>query len=261
MGFIKRFLFFGIVFFMTTSFSKQEYDYLKLGLVDAICLDAGHGGKDPGALGSISKEKIVTLAVIKKINELIKANNPNLKIKLTRDTDDFIELNERAGIANRMKADLFVSVHCNSNENKSASGSSTYVMGLHKEDDNLDLIMKENSSILLEDNHEKNYDGFDPKSVDSYIIFSMLQNAHLKQSLKLASKIEQYFVEIAKRKSRGVHQAGFLVLWKTTMPSCLVEIGFISNKEEEKFMTSTEGQNFFAKSIYKAIKDYSGTTK
>ncbi len=243
------------IFSLTTSFSFRKVDIFTYYNINTIVLDAGHGGKDPGTLGANSKEKNIALDVVLKIEQYLKAHYPNLKVILTRRTDEFIELAERANIANKNKADFFISVHCNANDNKTINGSETYVMGLHKEEDNVQTMMNENAAILLEKDYEKNYDGFDPHSIESYIIFSMVQNVYLKQSLTLAAKIEKNMIAHTKRKSRGVKQAGFLVLWKTTMPSVLIEIGFLSNKEEEKYLNSTEGKNAIAKSIFKALTE------
>lgn len=240
---------------INTSFTFPEVDVFTYNNIKTVVLDAGHGGKDPGTSGSSSKEKNVSLDVVLKIESFLKTQHPNLKVILTRRTDEFIELAERANIANKNKADFFISVHCNANDNKTIQGSETYVMGLHKEEDNIQMIMNENASILMEKDYEKNYEGFDPHSIESYIMFSMVQNVYLKQSLAFASKIEKNMITHTKRKSRGVKQAGFLVLWKTTMPSVLIEIGFLSNKEEEKYLNSTEGKTAIAKSIFKAITE------
>ena len=244
-----------MVALLSTSFitpiRKREFSKVK-----TIVIDAGHGGKDPGAGGLEANEKDVTLAVAAQLQEVLKEKMPELKVLLTRDNDSFVELHNRAEFAYANEADFFISIHCNSNPNKSAHGSETYVMGLHKEDANLSMIINENSTILLEENYEEEYEGFDPKSETSYIIFSLLRNAFLKQSINLAKKIETQ-MQATGRKSRGVKQAGFLVLWKASTPSILVETGFISNKEEEIFLNSDEGQQHLANAIYKAIESYS----
>lgn len=252
---ILKVSFLTFMLWLNTSFTFPEVDVFTLNNIKTVVLDAGHGGKDPGTSGSTSKEKNISLDVVLKIESLLKTHYPNLKVILTRRTDEFVELAERANIANKNKADFFISVHCNANDNKTIHGSETYVMGLHKEEDNIQMIMNENASILLEKDHEKKYDGFDPHSIESYIIFSMVQNVYLKQSLAFASKVEKNMIAHTKRKSRGVKQAGFLVLWKTTMPSVLIEIGFLTNKEEEKYLNSTEGKQAIAKSIFKAITE------
>lgn len=221
-----------------------------------IVLDAGHGGKDSGAIGLLSKEKDIVLSITLKTGEYILKNMPNTKVIYTRNTDVFIPLIERADIANKNNADLFVSIHANSNTNTKAFGTDTYVMGLHKTKSNLEVAQKENSVIVFEEGYQTTYQGFDPNSSESYIIFSLMQNTYLEQSLKVASSVQEQFREQAKRKDRGVKQAGFLVLWTTTMPSILVETGFISNPDEEKYLMSDQGQDYIASSIFRAIKDY-----
>lgn len=224
--------------------------------IKTVVIDAGHGGHDAGCLGTHSKEKEVTLAIALKLGKYLEDNYPNIKVIYTRKTDEFIDLIERANIANRAKADLFISLHCNSSTNKAAYGSETYAMGLHVSEANLNVAKRENSVILLEDNYEKNYDGFDPKSTEAYIIFSLYQNVNIDKSLFLASKVQDQFTTKLKRYNRGVKQAGFIVLYKTNMPSVLVESGFLSNKQEEEFLSSEEGQENIAKSIYLAFKAY-----
>lgn len=220
-------------------------------------IDAGHGGKDPGAIHGGLREKDVTLAVALKLGALIKEAHPEIKVYYTRMTDNFIELNERSNIANRNKADLFISIHVNHSSNHSAHGSETYVMGTHKNEGNLEVAKRENASILLEDDYQNEYEGFDPNSPEGHIIFSFYQNAFLEQSILLASEIEK---ELGKRKkvnrSRGVKQAGFLVLWKTAMPSVLVETGFMTNTEERNYLKGTAGREELAESIFRAFKSY-----
>lgn len=220
-------------------------------------IDAGHGGKDPGAIHGGLREKEVTLAVALKLGALIKEAHPEIKVYYTRMTDNFIELNERSNIANRNKADLFISIHVNHSSNHSAHGSETYVMGTHKNEGNLEVAKRENASILLEDDYQNEYEGFDPNSPEGHIIFSFYQNAFLEQSILLASEIEK---ELGKRKkvnrSRGVKQAGFLVLWKTAMPSVLVETGFMTNTEERNYLKGTAGREELAESIFRAFKSY-----
>lgn len=229
--------------------------------VQSVVLDPGHGGHDPGTNGLASKEKAVALSIALNVEKLLKANAPDLQVDMTRRDDRFIELDERAAIANRQKASLFVSIHCNANKNRTVFGTETYAMGLHKTDDQLEVAMTENASINLEKNAAIAYDGFDPKSPEAYILFSLTQNAYLRQSLSLANRIEHNFKNAAKRHSRGVKQAGFLVLWKTTMPAVLVETGFLSNRVEEKFMASAEGQKHIANAIYRGISEYRGTSE
>lgn len=220
-----------------------------------IVLDAGHGGHDTGCRGVSSNEKNVTLAIVMKLGALIKKTYPGIKVVYTRQTDTFIELYERANIANRINADLFISIHCNASKSTSAYGTETWLMGLHKSGGNLEVSKRENDVIMLEDNYQENYDGFDPNSPEGYIILSMNQNAHIDQSINLASKVEDEFVKDG-RQTRGVKQAGFLVLWRTTMPSILIESGFLTNREEEKYLNSVTGQNEIAMSVLQAIAQY-----
>jgi N-acetylmuramoyl-L-alanine amidase len=183
---------------------------------------------------------------------------PDVKVVYTRDSDKFIPLFERAAIANKNNAQVFISIHCNSLPAKKAhiNGTETYVMGLHSTDENLAVAKRENEVILLEENYKKHYDGFDPNSPEAHIMLSMYQNAHLGQSILLAEKMEEQFKERAKRSSRGVKQAGFVVLKATSMPSVLVETGFLSNKTEEEYLVSEKGQVYLASAIYRAFKDY-----
>ncbi len=220
-----------------------------------IVIDAGHGGHDPGCLGSDSREKEVALKIALKLGKLIETNCPDVRVIYTRKTDEFIPLIERANIANRAKADLFICIHLNSGP-KAAYGVETFVMGLHKTDDNLNVAKRENASILLEDNYQKNYDGFDPNSPEANIIFSLYQNQFMQQSLSFAAKIQSQFKNNSKRFVRGVKQAGFLVLYKTSMPSVLIENGFLTNENDQRFLISDAGQASMASSIYRAFKSY-----
>lgn len=224
--------------------------------IKKVVLDAGHGGKDPGALGKKSKEKEIALSLVLKLGKAIKSKYPDIEVIYTRKTDEFIPLHERAKIANSSNADLFISIHCNSVNNNTAYGSETFVMGLAKNESNLEVAKKENGSILFEENYKQNYDGFDPSSEASHIILNMYQNAYLDRSLDLANIIETNLVTKNKRKSRGVKQAGFLVLKNTFMPSVLFEAGFLSNPKEEAFLLSDKGQNQIVASLVGAIGDY-----
>lgn len=224
--------------------------------VQRVVIDAGHGGHDPGAVGKFSKEKDITLSIALKTGNLIKEHLKDVEVIYTRKTDVFVELHRRARIANEAKADLFISIHCNANKSTSPYGSETYVMGLHRSDANLAVAQLENASILLEDDYHVQYEGFDPRSPEGYIFFSMLQNAFLDQGLDLASRVQGHFRNHVKLYDRGVKQAGFLVLYKTTMPSVLIEAGFISNANEEKLLASEGGQNKIAQAIFRAVKDY-----
>ena len=221
-----------------------------------VVIDAGHGGEDPGALGKRSKEKNIALTVALKLGTYIKENFPEVEIIYTRKTDVFIELYRRAQIANSNKADLFISIHCNSTTKPDAFGVETWVLGLNKSQANLEVAKKENGSILFEKDYANQYDGFDPYSPEGNIIFSLYQNAFLNQSLQLADLIQKQFTNHFGRHNRGVKQAGFLVLYKTTMPAALVELGFLSNPQEEDYLMSENGQNQLASAIYKAFKEY-----
>jgi len=221
-----------------------------------IVLDAGHGGKDPGNVGSKSKEKDVNLAVTLLVGKYIKENMPDVEVIYTRDDDSFPTLKERPMIANNNKAHLFVSIHSNSAANKSAFGTETFVMGTKHFDANFDIVKRENSVILLEDNYEENYEGFDPSSPESYMMFNLMSKVHFEHSVTLADHVETQFRDRVGRKSRGVKQGPFYVLWTPSMPSVLVELGFLSNSEEERFLMSQEGKEYMASAIYRSIRDY-----
>lgn len=218
-----------------------------------VVLDAGHGGKDPGTIYYGIKEKDIALKIVLLTGEYVEKYLPNVKVVYTRKTDVFIELNQRANIAVKNKADLFISIHVNSSSNKQIQGTEIYIMGLHKTQENLQVAMRENSVINLEANNVYN---FDPLSPESYIIFNINQNLNLDQSLEFAEILDSQFKNRAKRVSRGVKQAGFLVLWNVTMPAILIEVGFLSNKNEAKFLNSKYGQEIIASAIYRAIKEY-----
>ncbi len=224
--------------------------------VKKVVIDAGHGGHDSGAVGKNSKEKDIALSIALKTGRMIAENLNDVEVIYTRKTDVFVELFRRAKIANEAKADLFISIHCNANPSTSPFGSETYVMGLHKTQANLAVAQLENASILLEEDYHVQYDGFDPKSPEGYIFFSMLQDAYLEQSLSLATNVQKHIKDNLDIFNRGVKQAGFLVLYKTTMPSVLIETGFISNLHDEKILNSEAGQNKLALSIYRAVRDY-----
>lgn len=220
-----------------------------------LALDPGHGGKDPGAISNGGKEKEVNLAVALKVERLIKTRYPNVKVVMTRRDDRFIGLMERTKIANRNKADLFISIHANSAKSRTARGSETYVLGLWRMEDNLQVAMRENESILLEKDYEVTYQGFDPNSSESYIIFELLQNRHLDQSISAAQKIQTQLAELP-IPDRGVRQDAFLVIRETAMPSILVELGFLSNKNDARFLLSTRGQNKLAEAITAGFGQY-----
>lgn len=224
--------------------------------VKTVVIDAGHGGHDPGCSGAHSREKHIALAISKKLAALMQERMPGLRVILTRDKDVFIPLQERAAIANRNNADMFISIHCNYMPGSSATrGSETYVMGLHTADENLEVAKRENAAILHEDNYKENYNGYDPNSPEGHIMLSMFQNAFLDQSILLANKVEKRFAE-AERKSRGVKQAGFLVLRETAMPSVLIETGFLSSRREEAYLLTSVGQAVIANAILEAFVEY-----
>lgn len=227
-----------------------------------IVLDAGHGGKDPGALGrGKGREKNINLAVTLAVGKLIEENLKDVKVIYTRKTDVFVELDERARIANRAKANLFVSIHTNALPGKKQGrGSETYTLGMHRAADNLEVAKRENAAIMLESDYENRYEGFDPKSAESYIIFEFMQDQNMEKSVRLATLIQQQF-RAAGRPDKGVHQAGFLVLRATSMPSCLIELGYITTASEENYLISDRGVKELAQSIYQAIKKYKETQK
>lgn len=223
-----------------------------------VVIDAGHGGKDGGAVGTFAKEKDITLNVAKLLGSKISNECENIKVVYTRDTDKYLTLQQRANIANRANGDLFISIHVNSVDLNSpgrtnVAGSSVFTLGLHKTKDNLDVAMRENSVIKMEDNYTTVYSGFDPNSAESYIIFEMNQNKHMLKSINLASSIQDELTTNAGREDKGVRQAGFWVLWATNMPSVLVELDFICNPTQEKFLSSTDGQEQLANSIFNAF--------
>jgi N-acetylmuramoyl-L-alanine amidase len=224
--------------------------------IKRIVIDAGHGGKDPGTHGDISKEKHIALDIAIELGEIINEYLPEVEVILTRQDDNFVELDNRARIANKNGADLFISIHCNAISNKNIHGTETWVMGLHKSETNLEVAKRENSSILLEDNYEERYEGFDPNSPESQILFSLYQSAYIENSLNLAGKIEKQFKHRVGRHSRGVKQAGFIVLYKTAMPSVLVEVGFLSNPKEERDLNDDLQQTYIASGIFRAFRDY-----
>lgn len=220
-----------------------------------VVIDPGHGGKDSGAVGKRSKEKNIVLDVALKVGARVKAVNPDILIYYTREDDRFIGLQQRAEFANKKKADLFVSIHANSHKQSSPNGAETYVLGLHRTQDNLDVAMKENSAILYEKDHSIIYQDFDPNLSESYIVFNFIQNKHLSSSIQLADLVQGGLAKTGLT-NRGVRQAGFLVLREVAMPSVLVELGFISNRANENYMLSKEGSRQLANHIAKAILDY-----
>lgn len=254
---LKRLL--AICIVLSVSFSFQFNAFAQnSGKISIIVIDAGHGGRDPGALGKRSMEKDIALNVALKTGRYIEQNFSDVKVIYTRKTDKFVELHKRGKIANKAKADLFISIHCNSNTSKSPYGTETYVLGVeeNRTKRNMEVAMTENAAIMLEENQEDLYDGFNASSPESYIGLTLFQSEHLDQSLDLANRIQLQFKNRVGRKDRGVHQAGFLVLWRTAMPSVLVELGYLSNSTEEAFLKSEKGQTYMASAIYRAVKEY-----
>lgn len=221
-----------------------------------LVIDPGHGGKDPGALGTYSKEKNINLNVALKVGELVRRNCPDVKVVFTRKTDVFVQLDDRAEIANKAKADLFISIHTNAlPKGRQISGSETYSLGMARAGENLDVAKRENSVILYEKDYQKRYAGFNPNSAESYIIFDFMQDQYMKQSAELANSIQKYYAQ-AGRPNKGVHQAGFLVLRKTSMPSVLTELGFITTPHDEQYLNSAKGTDQLARSIYNGFVEY-----
>jgi len=218
-------------------------------------IDAGHGGKDPGNSGKVSKEKDVALKLALKLGQYIEKNMPDVKVIYTRKDDRYLALDERAEIANKNKADLFICIHANSHTTTKPYGTETFIMGTHVDERNLEVAKRENSVILMDENFKERYEGFD-NSPESYILFTLTQSAYVESSLSFARKVEDQFKTKAGRLSRGVKQAGFVVLWRTMMPSVLIEAGFLSNSQEEKFLLTENGQDLIASGIYRAFKEY-----
>jgi N-acetylmuramoyl-L-alanine amidase len=260
---IKAVFFSLLMLFMASSFSSK----VTLFGVKTIVIDAGHGGKDPGCHGKIYQEKDVALAVALKLGHFIETNFKDVKVVYTRSTDVFVELQERAAIANRAKADLFISIHCNSacvrdkklkrdvcREN--VNGAETFVMDVKNEQGSLNLAKRENSAMLLEDNYVEKYEGFDPNSDESYIIMSMFKDTYLDRSLGFATSIQKQYCQKVGRCDRGVKRASLWVLWRTLMPSVLTEIGYLTNPEEERFLGSDKGQDYVASGLFRAFREY-----
>lgn len=234
------------------SFTNLQAQYT----LKTVVIDAGHGGKDPGAIGKHAKEKDITLSIALKLGKYIGERIDGVKVIYTRKTDVFIPLHERAEIANKNKADLFISIHVNANTNPNASGTDSWIMGYDKSEKNLEVAKLENQVILVEDDYNAKYQGLDPNSTEAYIIFELMQNIYLEQSLNFAYITQNQFEERVGRKNRGVKQAPFFVLWNTTMPSILIETGFITNSAEEAFLITDEGQDYMASAIFRAFREY-----
>jgi N-acetylmuramoyl-L-alanine amidase len=221
-----------------------------------VVIDAGHGGRDPGAEGRIGKEKDIALSIALKLGYYIEENMKDVEVIYTRKSDIFPTLLERAEIANKAEADLFISIHVNAHDRTTASGTLTLVLGQHRADENFDVAVRENSVILLEDDYENRYEGFDPKSTESYIMFSLMQKTYFKQSIEFGDFVQDQFRDRAGRKDLGVREQGIYVLAQTAMPGVLVETGFISNPEEEKFLMSEYGRDIIASAIYRGFRQY-----
>lgn len=247
-------LFFLILMVSAISFNELEAQSGKK--ITTVVIDPGHGGKDPGAIGKKSKEKDITLKVAKMTGDYIKQHCPDVKVVYTRSTDVFVSLLRRAQIANQNNADIFISIHCNANSSPSPYGVETFVMGEHRNAANLEVAKLENAAILYEDNASEDYGDFNLNSPEAHIMLKYFQSEYKNASLDLAEHIQNQLVKRVGRKDRGVQQAGFLVLYKTAMPSVLVEIGFLSNVAEENFLVSKDGQTYIASALFRAFRDY-----
>ncbi len=229
--------------------------------INTVVIDAGHGGKDPGAVGGGAREKDINLAVALRLGELIGEHYPGVKVIFTRKTDVFVDLSARADKANKAAADLFISIHTDAAKSSTASGSSTYVMGMDKAGKNLDIAMRENDVIVYEDDYATKYQGYTPGSTESFIIFSLMQYSFQEQSTTLASLVQQQYGRNTTFVNRGVKQGPFLVLWYAAMPSILTELGFISNESDRRTLTSKSGQEKMARSLFNAFSEYKVKTE
>ena len=243
---LKKYILHVFCIFFALSLSAKQF---------TVVLDPGHGGKDPGAVGKKGQEKNINLNVALTLGKLINKNHPNVKVVYTRQTDQYVTLQERPNIANNADGDLFISIHTNASESSKAYGAETFTLGLAKTQANFEVAKRENSVLLLEDGNQETYQGFDPTSPESYIMFEFMQSKYIDQSVEIAYYIQKEFTEV-KRLDRGVRQAIFWVLHQVKMPSILVELGFITNPSEEKFLTSEEGQEKMATCIYSAFEKY-----
>ncbi len=244
-----------LISLLSQSFIFGQVNFTK-SITKTIVLDPGHGGKDHGCSGHNSREKEIVLSVAKKLQKQIQLAYPAIDVLFTRDQDVFVPLANRSSMANEAQADLFISLHCNAIHVDHVHGSESYVMGLHNSNENLDVAKRENNSILLEDDFIQTYGGYTPNSPEGHIILSLYQNAFLDKSIQLAQYIEKSLTSHANRKSRGVKQAGFVVLRQTTMPSVLVEMGFLTHSTEEAYLLSDQGQNEISDALFNAIHLY-----
>ena len=242
--------------FVISGFSPTGLRAFKL---RTVVIDAGHGGHDSGCLGAKSKEKDVALRLATEVGRKIRARHPDVKVVFTRQDDRFLELHQRASLANREQADLFISIHLNSAK-PTAFGTETYTQGLHVTEANLSVSKRENASILMESDYVQNYDGFNPADPTAHIVFELFQSAYRNQSIRLAGLVEEQFRTMAGRHSRGVKQAGFLVLYRTTMPALLIEAGFLTNPQEERFLNTAEGEDKITTAIAQAFSQYKKET-
>ena len=242
----------GAVLLLCSAFGKLNPDVNK---VRKVVIDAGHGGRDPGTNYGSVLEKDIALSIAAKAGQYVEEHLENVEVIYTRQSDRFVELWERAAIANREGADAFISIHVNAHSRKSIYGTETYAMGLHKNNDNFKIASRENSVIYMEDDLAR-YEGFDPKKPSSYIIFNLQQQKFQEQSVRLAELVETQFEKRVKRRSLGVKQAGFVVLYRTSMPSVLVETGFITNPDERAYLQSEQGQSYLASGIFRAFRAY-----
>ncbi|MCD4773519.1 MAG: N-acetylmuramoyl-L-alanine amidase [Bacteroidales bacterium] len=251
---MKRFIiYFGIIIIVLFCQSSTFSQNIK---IDKVVIDAGHGGRDPGASGKNCHEKDIALKIALKTGHYIEKNLPDVKVIYTRKTDKFVKLSRRAQIANENNADLFISIHCNANNSSKIYGTETYIMGNHKSAANLEVAKKENAAILNEEDSLDDYEGFDPNSTEAYIMFSLFQSEYQEQSRNIAHKVQKQFKERVGLKDRSVLQAGFWVLFKTAMPGILIETGYLSNPKDEKYLNSDKGQTYIASAIYRAFKEY-----
>lgn len=251
----RTFLVSTIVAFFTASVNAQSSDKLNEG-IHTVVIDAGHGGKDPGAVGKRAKEKDIALIIALKVGKYIEENIPDVKVIYTRKKDVYVQLWKRADISNKAEADLFISIHVNAHTKTTARGTLTLVLGQHRRDENFEVAVRENSVILLEEDYETRYEGFDPKSAESYIMFDLMQKTYFKQSIEFGDHVQDQFRERAGRRDLGVREQGLQVLAQIAMPGVLVETGFISNPEEERYLMTEYGQDIIASAIFRGFRDY-----
>jgi len=244
-----------LAFNYTSGIAQNGGDEIAKG-IRTIVIDAGHGGYDPGAVGKVAKEKNLALAIALKVGRYIEENMPDVKIIYTRKEDVAVDLWKRAEIANNAEADLFISIHVNAHTRASAYGTLTLVLGQHRADENWSVAVRENSVILLEEDYETIYEGFNPESTESYIMFSLMQKTYFRQSIEFGDYVQDQFRERAQRRDLGVREQGLLVLAQTSMPGVLIETGFISNPQEEKYLITDHGQDIIASAIYRGFREY-----